>query len=183
MTRALMCIIVLALTGCAVPSSTFRQPADLYNPPAEYPLYYDALWADLFWRCITPEGGGVRVEGYAVSSTRSGMGVSFFEVRLLARDAKGNIVADRWAYGDRLEASNVEPVSFAIAVPAAGDAGGYNLRYRFQVHEGGDGSPAAGPGHRRQEPRMVLVDGLEIFGTIENVCDAQYRRKDIPHQS
>ena len=182
MTRALMWFIALALTGCAVPSSTFTQPGDLYNPPAEYPLYYDALWADLFWRCITPEGGGVRVEGYAVTSTRSNMGVSMFEVRLLARDAKGKIVADRWTYGDRLEASNVEPVPFAIAVPAAGDAVGHDLRYRFQVPENGNGN-GGGTGHRRQEPRVVLVDGLEIFGTIEDVCDAQYRRKDIPPQS
>ncbi|MEE9534425.1 MAG: hypothetical protein V3W06_08390 [Acidimicrobiia bacterium] len=183
MSRALMWFIALALTGCAVPSSTFTRPADLYNPPAEYPFYYDALWADLFWRCTTPEGGGVRVEGYAVSSTRSNTAVSNFEVQLLARDAEGNIVADRWTYGALLHASNVEPVPFAIAVPAAGGAVGYDLRYRFQAPDGGDMIGGAGPGHRRQEPRMVLADGLEIFGTIEDVCDAQYRRKSIPPQS
>ncbi len=181
MSRALMWFIALALTGCAVPSGTFTRPADLYNPPAEYPFYYDALWADLFWRCTTPEGGGVRVEGYAVSSMRSNVDVSDFEVQLLARDAKGNIVADSWTYGDRLHASNVEPVPFAIAVPAAGDAVGHDLRYRFQTAENGNGN-GGGTGHRRQEPRVVLV-GLEIFGTIEDVCDARYRRKDIPPQS
>lgn len=177
MCRALIWFIALALTGCAVPSSTFTRPADLWNPPAEYPLYYDALWADLFWRCNTPERGGVRVEGYAVSSTRSNLAVLRFEVQLVTRDAKGHILADRWTYGDRLHASNVEPVPFAIAVPAAGGAVGYDLRYRFQVDDGGDGKDA------RQGPRVMLVDFLEIFGTIEDVCDARWQRKVIPPES
>jgi hypothetical protein len=83
-------IFALVLAGCASPPSTFTRPIDLYNPPAEYTYYYDALYADLFWRCVTPERGGVNIEGYAVTSLRSNMAIFNFEVRLTARDAKGN---------------------------------------------------------------------------------------------
>jgi hypothetical protein len=170
-------ILALALTGCALPPSTFTRPADLYNPP-EYPFYYDALYADLFWRCKTPEGGGVRVEGYAVSSTRSSMALLDFEVRLIAQDAKGNILADRWTYGDRVDADNVTPIPFAIAVPAAGEGVRHELYYRFQVPDGnGNGNGTAQHGRR---VRLVSAAGQEIFGTIEDVCSDRYRRKDMP---
>ncbi len=51
-------ILALILAGCASPPSTFRQPVDIYNPPAEYAYYYDALYADFFWRCVTPRARG-----------------------------------------------------------------------------------------------------------------------------
>ena len=73
MVRTLILIMALALAGCAATPRTFTRPANLYDP-AGYPFYYDALWADFFWRCPTPpEEGGVQVEGYAVSSMRSNM--------------------------------------------------------------------------------------------------------------
>jgi hypothetical protein len=173
MSRVLICVMALVLSGCAVSSSTIVRPSDLYDPP-EYPFYYDALWADLFWRCITPEGGGIRVEGYAISSMRSSMAVLGFEVQLLARDAKGNILVDRWSWGDPIDADNITPIAFALAVPAAA---AYDLRYRFQAPDNGNGD-GGGTGHRRQEPPVVLVrGGFEVFGTIEDVCSDQYRRK------
>ena len=60
MYRYLILALALGVTACG-PKSTFRQPVDIYNPPAEYAYYYDALYADFFWRCVTPErGGGTR---------------------------------------------------------------------------------------------------------------------------
>ena len=174
-------ILALALTGCALPPSTFTRPADLYNPPAEYAYYYDALWADLFWRCTTPEGEGVRVEGYAVSSLRNNMAFFNFEVRLFALDAKGNILADRWTYGNTTGAVRLEPVSFAISVPAAGEEVRYDLYYRFESMDGGG---QARGGHRRQQVRLVVFGaGMEVFGTIEDVCGERWRRKDMPLRS
>ena len=164
MVRTVILIMALTLAGCAATSRTFTRPANLYDPP-EYPFYYDALWADFFWRCPTPEEDGVRVEGYAVSSTRSNMGILRFEVVLRARDAKGNIVVERWTYGDPLDADNITPIAFALAVPKAADAVGYDLFYWFQSRDGnGNGN---GTSHRRSEPRVVRVQGFGVFGTID----------------
>ena len=180
-------ILALALTGCALPPSTFTRPADLYNPPEEYAYYYDALYADFFWRCVTPERGGVRVEGYAVSSLRNNIAILDFEVRLFALDAKGNILGDRWTYGDRLSPSNLDPVPFAITVPAAADVVRYDLYYYFEVPEwhgnnGGDGGAQGRP--RIQRVRVVLASmGLDYFGTIEDVCGGRWQRKLLPPAS
>jgi hypothetical protein len=126
-------ILTLVIAGCASAPSTFTRPADVYKPGAEYAYYYDALYADFFWRCVTAERGGVRVEGYAVSSLRNMVGLVNFEVRLTARAAKGEKLAEGWTYGDRLNAAQSEPVPFAVSVPAAGDVSRYDLYYQFVV--------------------------------------------------
>jgi hypothetical protein len=123
----------------------------------------------------------VRVEGYAVSSLRNNMAFFNFEVRLFALDAKGDVLADRWTYGDTIGAVRLVPVSFAISVPAAGDEIRYELHYRF---ESTDGSGAALRGHGGQQVRLVVFGaGVEYFGTIQDVCGDRWRRKDMPHQS
>ncbi len=158
-------ILALVIAGCASPPSTFRQPVDIYNPPAEYAYYYDALYADFFWHCVTPEDRTVRVGGYAVSSLRNAVGLVNFEVRLTARGAKGEKLAEGWTYGDRLNAAQSEPVPFAVSVPAADDMSRYDLYYQFVVPgEGGRG------GH----------SGMNYFGTIEDACGPRYRRKQVP---
>ncbi len=120
-----------------VPPSTFTRPSDVYKPPAEYAKYYDALYADFFWRCVTPEDR-TTVGGYAVSSLRNAVGLVNFEVRLTARAAKGEKLAEGWTYGDRLNAAQSEPVPFAVSVPAAGEGVRYDLYYQFVVPgEGG----------------------------------------------
>jgi len=172
-------ILALVLAGCASPPSTFRQPVDIYNPPPEYAYYYDALYADFFWRCVTPEQGGVRVEGYAVTSLRNNMAILNFEVRLFARAAKGEVLAERWTYGDRLNPSNLEPVPFAIAVPAAGDVSRYDLYYFFVVADGNGGGSVQAPPHV-ERVRIKLAAGLDYFGTIEDVCSVRWQRKVLP---
>lgn len=172
-------ILALVLAGCAASASTFTRPRDLYNPSAEYPFYYDALYADLFWRCQTPEGGGVEVEGYAVTSMRSNLAMFRFEMQLLARDAKGNTVADDWSYGNPVDADNITPIAFTLTVPAAGDAVAHDLLYRFQVPDNGNGN-GSGTSRGHHEPRVQLVGGLPVFGTIEDACSDRYRRKAIP---
>lgn len=170
-------ILALALTGCALPPSTFTRPADLYHP-GDYHLSYDALYANLFWRCVTPGGGGLRVEGYAVTSMRSSMAILDFEVRLSARDAKGDMLAERWTYGDRINASNIEPIPFAISLPKAGEGARYDLFYQFVVP---DGAGQARGGHRGQRVRLVGAGaGFDFFGTIHDVCGGQWRKKAAP---
>ncbi len=172
-------ILALVLTGCAVPASTFTRPADLYHP-GEYPMTHDALYADLFWRCATPEGGGVRVDGYAVSSTRTGTALFGFEVRLVARDAKGNRLADRWVYGNPMDVDNITPTAFTLSVPATGEGVRYDLDYRFAVPEGnGDGQTRIDRG-RRVRLAAQGAGAMEIFWTIEDVCGDRYRRKAPP---
>ncbi len=157
-------ILALVLAGCASPPSTFRQPADVYKPSAEYAYAYDALYADFFWRCVTPEDR-TSVRGYAVSSLRNAVGLVNFEVHLTARAAKGEKLAEGWTYGDRLNAANSEPVPFAVSVPAAGEGVRYDLYYQFVVPgESGRG------GH----------SGMNYFGTIEDVCGPRYQRKQVP---
>ncbi len=123
-------ILALVLAGCASPPSTFTRPADVYNPSAEYAYAYDALYAELFWHCVTPEDR-TTVRGYAVSSLRNAVGLVNFEVRLTARGAKGEKLAEGWTYGDRLNAADSEPVPFAVSVPAADDVSRYDLYYQF----------------------------------------------------
>jgi hypothetical protein len=158
-------ILVMVVAGCASPPSTFTRPADVYNPSAEYAFAYDALYAELFWRCVTPEDRTVRVRGYAVSSLRNMVGLVNFEVRLTARAAKGEKLAEGWTYGDRLNAANSEPVPFAVSVPVAGDGVRYDLYYHFLV-----------PG----ESGRGGLSGMNYFGTIEDVCGPRYRRKQVP---
>ncbi len=172
-------ILALILAGCASPPSTFRQPVDIYNPPAEYAYSYDALYAELFWRCVTPEQGGLRIEGYAVTSLRNNMAILNLQVRLFARAAKGEVLAEGWSYGDRLSPSNLEPVPFAIAVPAAGDVARYDLYYSFVVPDGNGGGSAQAPS-RVQRVRITLAAGLDYFGTIEDVCSVRWQRKVLP---
>jgi hypothetical protein len=172
-------ILALVLAGCASPPSTFRQPVDIYNPPAEYAYSYDALYAELFWRCVTPEQGGLRVEGYAVTSLRNNMAILNFQVRLFARAAKGEVLAEGWSYGDRLNPSNLEPVPFAIAVPAADDVSRYDLYYFFVVPDGNGGGSVQAPS-RVQRVRITLAAGLTWFGTIEDVCSVRWQRKVLP---
>jgi hypothetical protein len=158
-------ILALVIAGCASPPSTFTRPADVYNPSAEYTYYDDALYAEFFWHCVTPEDRTIRVGGYAVSSLRNMVGLVNFEVRLTARGAKGEKLAEGWTYGDRLNAAQSEPVPFAVSVPAAGAGVRYALYYQFVVPgESGRG------GH----------SGLNYFGTIEDVCSPRYRRKQVP---
>jgi hypothetical protein len=157
-------ILALVIAGCASPPSTFTRPADVYKPGAEYAYAYDALYAELFWRCVTPEDR-TTVRGYAVSSLRNAVGLVNFEVRLTARAAKGEKLAEGWSYGDRLNAAQSEPVPFAVSVPATGEGVRYDLYYQFVVPgESGRG------GH----------SGMNDFGTIEDACGPRYRRKQVP---
>ena len=174
-------IMALILAGCAPSSGTFKQPADVYNPPAEYAYAYDALYAELFYRCVTPERGGVRIEGYAITSLRNNMAILDFQVRLFALDAKGNVLTQRWTYGDRLSPTNLDPVPFAIAVPAADGVARYDLYYKFVVPDGnGNGNGTAQGIPHIQRVRMVPAAGLDFFGTIEDVCSVRWQRKVIP---
>jgi len=163
-------ILVLILAGCALSPSPFTQPADIYHP-LEYPFYFDALQADLFWRCTTPEGGGVRIEGYALSSLRTSTPIYNFQVRLIARDAQGGILADRWTYGDLISASRYEPIPFAISVPATGEGVHYDLFYWFQY-------PSGNGGRGSERPEIVLARAtlLPVSWTIEDVCDDRWRK-------
>ena len=154
-------IVALVLTGCASSGSTFTRPADVFNP-VDYTHRYDGLFAVLFWNCVGPEETGVNVEGYAVASTRTGVGLNNFQVRLTARDSKGSALAVRSAWGARLNARQFEPVPFHISVPAAGEGGRYDIYYSFSVPE---------PGERRAQVR---------FGTIEDVCGDRWQRKATP---
>jgi hypothetical protein len=157
-------ILALVIAGCASPPSTFTRPADIYNPSAEYAYAYDALYAELFWHCVTPEDRTI-VGGYAVSSLRNMVGLVNFEVRLTARAAKGEKLAEGWTYGDRLNATQSEPVPFAVSVPAGGEGVRYDLYYQFVVPgESGRG------GH----------SGMNYFGMIEDACSAQWQRKVVP---
>lgn len=157
-------ILALALTGCASVASPFTRPADDFNP-VDYTHSYNALFAELFWRCMGPGETGVNVEGYAVASMRNSVGLDNFEVRLRALDSKGKILGDRSTYGDRLSASQFEPVPFQISVPAAGEGVRYSLYYSFRVPE---------PGARMAQP---------YFGTIEDLCSGRWRRRAIPPTS
>ena len=150
--------LALAVTACG-PKSTFKRPANVQNPVA-YNYYYNALYADVFYRCTTPEAGGLGVDGYAISSASSGSAIENFHVRLFAKDAKGNTVADRWTYGDRLVADLQTPVPFRISVPTAGEGIRYDLYYNFDVKEGSMRNPH--------------------FGTVGDVCGGRYRRKEGP---
>ena len=153
-------ILALALTGCASSASTFTRPADVFNPnPVDFTHSYNALYSELFWRCVGPEETGVNVEGYAVGSIRTGVGLNNFQVRLTARDSKGSELAVRSAWGGRLNARQFEPVPFQISVPAAGEGVRYDIFYSFRVPE---------PGER---------GGVARFGTIEDVCGGRWRRK------
>ncbi|MFQ5657586.1 MAG: hypothetical protein ACE5G5_08615 [Candidatus Methylomirabilales bacterium] len=157
-------ILALALTGCASSPSAFTRPADVFNP-VDYTHSYDALFAELFWRCMGPGETGVNVEGYAVASMRNSIGLVNFQVRLTARDSKGSALAVRSAWGDRLSASQFEPVPFQISVPAVGEGVRYDVYYSFRVPE---------PGERMAQPH---------FGTVEDVCRGRWRRKAIPPAS
>lgn len=158
MFRYLMLILPLILIGCASSPSTFNRPADLHNPnPGEFPSHYDALSADLFWRCKTPDVGGRSVEGYAVASTRENLPIRNFSVTLFARDAKGSTVTRRATWGDRLSPSQFQPVPFTITVPAAEGVARYDLFYSFHVLDG-----------REQVSRI---------GTVEDACGERWRRK------
>ena len=164
-------ILVLILAGCA--PSAFTPPADIYHP-VEYPFYFDAVQADLFWRCTTPEGGGVRIEGYALSSLRTSTPIYNFQVRLIASDAQGGILADRWTYGDLISASRYEPIPFAISVPATGEGVHYDLFYWFQYLSGNGGGRGAERG-----PGIVLAQAglLPVSWTIQDVCDDRWRQR------
>ncbi|MFQ5803823.1 MAG: hypothetical protein ACE5JQ_13080, partial [Candidatus Methylomirabilales bacterium] len=112
------------------------------------------------------------------------MAILDFQVRLFARDAKGNVLAERWKYGDRLSPSNLEPVPFTIAVSAADGVFRYDLYYFFVVPDGngnGGGSVQAPP--RVQRVRIKLAAGLDYFGTIADVCSIRWQRKLLPPAS
>jgi len=154
-------IVALVLTGCASSASTFTRPADVFNP-VDYTHRYDGLFAVLFWRCVGPEETGVNVEGYAVGSRRTGVGLNNFQVRLTARDSKGSALAVRSAWGARLNARQFEPVPFQISVPTGGEGGRYDIYYSFRE-----------PGEGRR-------GGQVRFGTIEDVCGDRWQRKATP---
>jgi hypothetical protein len=148
-------ILALVLIGWALPSSTFGQASGVYSP-ANYPFYYNALYADLFWRCKTPDVEGLGIEGYGVSSR--GEAIGELEVRLIARDAKGKKLADRSAYGKSLHTTQFKPVPFKIAVPAGGETVRYDLNYSFEV-----------PSEERSSRYQ--------FGAVEDACGARWRRQ------
>jgi hypothetical protein len=148
-------IVVVTLTGLAFATRAFGQGSDVYNP-ANYPFHYDALYAELFWRCKTPDVGGVRVEGYAMSSR--GDAISKFEVRLIARDAKGKKLADRSAHGKSLHTTQYKPVPFEVSVPAGGEKVRHDLIYSFEV-----------PSEERTS--------RDQFGSVEDACGARWRRQ------
>jgi hypothetical protein len=148
-------ILALAVATWTWCPSAFAQASDVYNP-ANYPFHYDALYAELFWRCKTPDAGGVRVEGYAMSSR--GDAISKFEVRLIARDAKGKKLADRSAYGKLLHATQYKPVPFEISVPAGGEKVRHELSYSFEV-----------PSEERSS--------RDQFGAVEDACGGRWRQQ------
>lgn len=162
MYRYLVLILAVILGGCASSQEVGTRQSDIYNP-VNYPSHYDALAADLFWRCKTPDVGGVSVEGYAVASTRENLPIRDFEVTLYARDAKKTELAKRWTYGDRLSPSQFQPVPFTISVPAVAGTVRYDIYYAFEI-------PSQVPGQRTERR----------FGTVEDVCSERWRRKTEP---
>jgi hypothetical protein len=181
MRRYLMVTMALVLAGWPAPARTFQRPLDLYNPPAEFTHYHNAQHADLFWRCGDDERGDKHVEGYAVTSMRNNMAIINFQVRLFARDAKGNTLAEDWAYGHRRSPSNLEPVPFAISVRAVDKVARYDLHYSFMLPGGDGGASLGNPGV--QTARLRLASRAPWFGTVEDVCGARWLRRSAPAQS
>ena len=154
-------ILALVLAGCAASASTFKRPADLYNPnPVSYPFHYSDPYVELFWRCQTPEAGGVSVEGYAASSTNANVPLMNFNVTLSAVDAEGRKLTRRFAWGTNPQPSRVNPVPFEVSVAAVAGAVRYDLYYDFQYRDG-----------RTTQNQ---------FATIEDVCGGRWRGKEVP---
>lgn len=145
-------ILALALTLSACSSV----PAKLYNP-VDYPFSENVQYADLYWRCQTPEGGGARVEGYAMNRMHSDLPVDNLEVRLIARDTKGKTVSQHQSRGNVLDPSTRTAVHFKVSTTTAGEGIHYDLYYHFKV-----------PGE------VSLVDHA---GTIPDVCGGQASEK------
>jgi hypothetical protein len=152
--------LALALTACG-PKSTFKQPANLLSPsPAEYPFHYGSPYIDMFWHCMSPEGGGISIAGYVMTSTNQNLPPQNFSVILKAFNAKGQKLTERFTYGDNLSPGQFQPVPLGVSLPAVSGVARYDLYYSF-----------------------VVVDGrekLQQFGTVNDVCGGRYRRKEVP---
>ena len=160
MYRYLILAVALTLTACG-PKSTFKRPADIYNPnPTAYPFHYGSPYIDMFWHCMSPEGGGVSIAGYVATSTNQNLPPQNFSVILKAYNAKGQKLTERFTYGDDLDPDQFEPVPLEVSLPAVSGVARYDLYYSF-----------------------VVVDGrekLQQFGTVKDVCGGRYRRKEVP---
>ena len=160
MYRSLIFSLALFLTACG-PKSTFKRPADIYNPnPTAYPFHYGSPYVDIYWRCTTPEAGGLSVGGYTATSDNQNLPPQNFSVILKAFNAKGEKLTQRFVYGDSLNPDQFDPVPFEVSLPAVAGAAKYDLYYDFFVRDG--------------------RDKLQQFGTVNDVCGGRYRRKEVP---
>ena len=161
MYRTLIAALTLALTACGA-KSTFQRPGDIFNPSATaYPFHYGSPYIDMFYRCTTPAGGGISIDGYTVTSPNQNLPPQNFQVTLSAWDAEGHKLTQHFTYGDDLAPDQFDPVPFEISLPAVAGAVEYDLYYDFYVADRGSGK-------------------LEEFGTVKNVCGGEYRRKAEP---
>jgi hypothetical protein len=121
---------------------------------------YGSPYIDMFWHCMSPEGGGVSIAGYVATSTNQNLPPQNFSVILKAYNAKGQKLTERFTYGDDLDPDQFEPVPLQVSLPAVAGAAKYDLYYDFFVRDG--------------------RDKLEQFGTVKDVCGGRYRRKEVP---
>ena len=162
MSRFLILALALALTACA--KSTFQRPGDLFNPSAEaYPFHYGSPYIDMFYRCTTPEVGGVSINGYTATSMNQNLPPQNFSVILKAFNAKGQKLTERFAYGDDLAPDQFDPVPFEVSLQAVEGVARYDLYYSFVV----------------RDERMKT----QQFGTVQDVCGNRWRRKEMPPAS
>ena len=152
-------VLTLVLTACGSPT-THTRPG-IYGPiPAPYPSHYSSPYIDMFWRCETPAGGGVRIDGYVATSLNQDLPPQSFQVTLSARDAKGKKLTEGFAYADNLSPDQFTPVPFEISLPGVTGAVAYELYYSFHVID-----------ERKQ---------LQQFGTVKDVCGARWLRGSPP---
>ncbi|MFQ5947028.1 MAG: hypothetical protein ACE5NC_12415 [Anaerolineae bacterium] len=157
MWRYVILIMALVAAGCAS-GGDFKRPANLYNPSLErFPFHYGTPYIDMFWRCTTPEAGGVGVDGYTATSTNQDEPPQNFGLTLQAFNADGQKLTERFAWGWDLIPDQFDPVPFQVAVPAAAGAVRYDFYYSFYVKDG--------------------LSKLSQFGTVKDVCGQRWRRK------
>lgn len=152
--------LILFTAACGSPS-TFKRPADIYSPtPTPYPSHYSSPYVDMFWRCQTPAAGGVSIDGYVATSLKQDLPPQNFQVTLSGRDATGQKLNERFAYGDNLIPDQFTPVPFEISLAGKAGAVRYDLYYSFYV--------------------IDERERLQQFGTVEDVCGARWLRKAAP---
>ncbi len=131
----ILAVVALFLAGCAgMESGGGGGSAPVLYPPPGMDHRVGNSHLELFWRCVRPEPGVLRLDGL-VANYNNAQPIRFFEAELVGVDAGGRerSAARGEARDQSIPTAQMSP--FGISLKEGGDEARFDLYYNYQFQD------------------------------------------------